>query len=49
MTRHSVAIIGAGMAGLSCATQLSAQGFAVRLFDKGRGAGGRMAARRVDI
>lgn len=42
-----VAIIGAGMAGLSCGTALAAAGFTVRLFDKGRGPGGRMATRRI--
>lgn len=41
------AIIGAGMAGLAAATGLRQRGHTVRLFDKGRGAGGRMASRRV--
>jgi len=45
----SIAIIGAGMAGLSCATRLSAAGHAVDLFDKGRGPGGRMATRRAEV
>lgn len=35
------------MAGLACAEQLVASGRQVRLFDKGRGPGGRMATRRV--
>lgn len=48
MTHGAVAIIGAGMAGLACGTQLSRNGVAVTLFDKGRGPGGRMATRRVD-
>ncbi|MFD1949381.1 NAD(P)/FAD-dependent oxidoreductase [Sphingomonas arantia] len=43
-----VAIIGAGMAGLSCAERLVAGGHQVTLFDKGRGPGGRMATRRLD-
>ncbi len=43
-----IAIVGAGMAGLSCATRLAALGHAVALFDKGRGPGGRMATRRVE-
>jgi renalase len=42
-----VGIIGAGMAGLSCATSLTTLGHDVRLFDKGRGAGGRMSTRRA--
>lgn len=41
-----VAIIGAGMAGLACADVLAAAGHDVALFDKGRGAGGRMSTRR---
>lgn len=47
---HSdILIIGAGMAGLSCATRLAAAGLSVRVLDKGRGPGGRMAARRAEI
>jgi predicted NAD/FAD-dependent oxidoreductase len=47
---HSdILIIGAGMAGLSCATALAEAGRSVRLIDKGRGPGGRMAARRAEI
>ncbi len=42
-----IAMIGAGMAGLSCARALTAAGHAVCLFDKGRGPGGRMSTRRV--
>lgn len=43
-----IAIIGAGMAGLAAAMRLVAAGHNVRLFDKGRGAGGRMASRRIE-
>jgi renalase len=43
----NVAIIGAGIAGLACARQLSESGIQVRLFDKARGPGGRMSTRRV--
>ncbi|NBC21255.1 MAG: NAD(P)-binding protein [Alphaproteobacteria bacterium] len=44
---ETVAIIGAGMAGLSCAQALTSGGHAVQLFDKGRGPGGRMSTRRA--
>jgi len=44
----TIAIIGAGMAGLSCAGALQAAGIDVRLYDKGRGPGGRMSTRRAD-
>jgi len=43
-----IGIVGAGMAGLACATRLVEAGHAVTLFDKGRGAGGRMSTRRVE-
>lgn len=43
-----VAIIGAGMAGLTCADALASAGLNVTLFDKGRGPGGRMATRRLE-
>ncbi len=45
--RMRVAVIGAGMAGLSCADRLVCAGHSVALFDKGRGAGGRMSTRRM--
>ena len=41
-----VAIVGAGISGLSCAAELQAAGYDVTLFDKGRGPGGRMSSRR---
>ena len=44
-----IAIVGAGMAGLACAAELSRAGRQVTLFDKGRGPGGRMATRRAEI
>ncbi len=43
-----IGIIGAGMAGLSCAQVLQRQGHRPILFDKGRGPGGRMSTRRID-
>ncbi|MDP1776850.1 MAG: FAD-dependent oxidoreductase, partial [Moraxellaceae bacterium] len=45
MTPH-IAIIGAGMAGLSCAYALQQLGHNVTVFDKSRGIGGRMSTRR---
>jgi hypothetical protein len=44
-----ILIIGGGMAGLSAATALAATGARITVLDKGRGPGGRMAARRVEI
>ncbi|MFS2108660.1 NAD(P)/FAD-dependent oxidoreductase [Sphingomonas sp. Sphisp140] len=43
-----VAIIGAGLAGLTCGARLQALGLRVFLFDKGRGPGGRLATRRLE-
>ncbi|MCD8522173.1 MAG: FAD-dependent oxidoreductase [Saccharospirillaceae bacterium] len=43
-----IAIIGAGMAGLSALQHLADQGHEVTVFDKSRGSGGRMASKRVD-
>lgn len=40
-----VAVVGAGMAGLSCAQALHRRGIAVTVFDKGRRPGGRVGAR----
>ncbi len=44
----SVAIIGAGIAGLSCATHLKALGFQVQIFEKSHGVSGRMSTRNTD-
>jgi renalase len=44
----TVAIVGAGLAGLSCARTLVQRGVAVQVFDKSRGVSGRMATRRAD-
>lgn len=44
-----VVIIGAGMAGIACARALQAAGVPVRLIDKGRGLGGRVATRRATV
>ena len=42
-----VAIIGAGIAGLSCARELQSSGMLVDLFEKSRGPSGRMSTRRT--
>ena len=44
----TIAIVGAGIAGLSCADRLRAAGWAVTLFDKGRAPGGRLSTRRIE-
>jgi predicted NAD/FAD-dependent oxidoreductase len=43
-----VLVIGAGMAGLTAAKELQHSGCRVLVLDKGRGAGGRLASRRID-
>lgn len=45
-TLHSIAAVGAGIAGLSCATALQQAGLTVSLFDKSRGPAGRVGTRR---
>ena len=42
-------VIGGGMAGLACAGELTRSGASVTVLDKGRGPGGRMTARRVEL
>jgi predicted NAD/FAD-dependent oxidoreductase len=46
MTNKTFAIIGAGLAGLSCAVRLTELGHHVELFEKSRGAAGRMSTKR---
>ena len=41
-----IAVIGAGLSGLSCAQALAQAGHPVHLFDKSRGPSGRMSTRR---
>ncbi|MTI43490.1 hypothetical protein JM93_01923 [Roseibium hamelinense] len=43
-----IAVVGAGLAGLAAARKLHRAGYAVTVFDKGRGLGGRMATRRTE-
>ena len=43
-----VAVVGAGVAGLTCARTLTDHGFAVTVFEKSRGPGGRSSTRRVE-
>ena len=47
MTRQDVVVVGAGLAGVACARELSDAGLGVRLVDRGRRPGGRMASRRL--
>jgi predicted NAD/FAD-dependent oxidoreductase len=47
-TIRSAIVLGAGIAGLSCATELARAGITVTLLDKGRRPGGRVATRRMD-
>ncbi len=42
-----VAVVGAGVAGLACARELQSRGCKVEVFEKSRGAGGRMPTRWV--
>jgi renalase len=46
--REPVVVVGAGLSGVACARELAAAGVAVRLVDRGRRPGGRMASRRLD-
>lgn len=49
MTPLRIAVIGAGLAGISAATALNEAGHSVTLFDKSRGSGGRMSSKRTDF
>jgi predicted NAD/FAD-dependent oxidoreductase len=48
LVAYRIAVIGAGLAGLSCATALQQAGLEVSVFEKSRGPAGRMATRRRD-
>ncbi len=47
-SKPHIAVVGAGLAGLSCATHLHREGLQVSVFDKSRGPAGRMSTRRGD-
>jgi len=47
-TRLRIGVVGAGISGLVAARALRDRGHDVRIFDKGRGPGGRMSTRRHD-
>lgn len=45
---ENIAVIGAGISGLTTASLLKKANFSVTVFDKGRGVGGRMSSRRTE-
>ena len=45
---HNIAIIGAGISGLACATALNTAGYRVTTFEKSRGVSGRLGTRVTD-
>ncbi|AFZ35947.1 FAD dependent oxidoreductase [Stanieria cyanosphaera PCC 7437] len=45
---YDIAIVGAGLAGLTCAQHLQQQRYKVIVVDKSRGVGGRVATRRIN-
>jgi predicted NAD/FAD-dependent oxidoreductase len=46
MRTYRIAIVGAGLSGLTAASILQQHGFDIQIFEKSRGCGGRMATRR---
>lgn len=48
MAKMRAGIVGAGISGASCAGTLSEAGWEVEVFDKARGAGGRLSSRRME-
>lgn len=46
--KPSVAVIGAGISGAACALKLQSLGFDVQVYEKSRGASGRLSTRRTD-
>lgn len=49
MPSSKIAIIGAGMAGITAARTLTAAGYAVQVFEKSRGSGGRLASKHSEM
>ncbi|GAA4971131.1 NAD(P)/FAD-dependent oxidoreductase [Kineococcus glutinatus] len=49
MAATGVVVVGAGVSGTACARELDAAGVPVRLLDRGRAPGGRMASRRLPV
>jgi renalase len=47
-TKGTVGVIGAGLAGLSCATRLQELGFEVQIYEKSHGPSGRMSTRNSE-
>lgn len=48
VAKQQVVVVGAGISGVACARELHEAGVAVRLLDRGRRLGGRMASRRFE-
>ena len=48
-TQRHIAVVGAGIAGITCARTLVQAGHRVTVFEKSRGAGGRMATRETEF
>jgi len=44
----AVVVVGAGLAGVACGVELAAAGVEVRIVERARSVGGRMASRRID-
>ena len=44
----AVVVVGGGIAGVACAVELATAGVAVRVVDRARTVGGRMASKRID-
>ncbi|MEM6446187.1 MAG: FAD-dependent oxidoreductase, partial [Cyanobacteria bacterium P01_D01_bin.123] len=49
MSERSILVVGAGITGLICARRLKQMGMQVRVFEKSRGFGGRVATRRISV